>query len=226
MQQPKSKVMVVDDDESIRDSLETALELEGYEILLADNGKEALRLFDSSSPPDLMLLDWMMPEMDGMAVCREVRRVSQVPILMLTARSELEDKIAGLDSGADDYLPKPFKTKELLARVRALLRRSQGPGTERLSFGSLVLEPARRGVRYDGRDIALTALEFQLLAFLVQHARQVFSKEQLLNHVWGWDESTNLNVVEVHISSLRNKLGDADRSLIRTVRGLGYTLGC
>jgi DNA-binding response OmpR family regulator len=217
------RILVADDDESIRDSLETALELNGYQVVLASDGKEALRLFQEGA--DLMLLDWMMPEMDGLQVCREIRRVSQVPILMLTARGEVDDRIEGLDSGADDYLPKPFKTKELLARIRALLRRSQQLQPERTEFAGLKLDPSRRSVYWQGRGAVLTALEFQLLSFLVQHPRQVFSKEQLLNHVWGWDDSTNLNVVEVHISSLRQKLGDVERELIRTVRGLGYTLG-
>ena len=217
------KILIADDDESIRDSLETALELNGYVVLQAADGKAALRQLASS--PDLILLDWMMPELDGIQVCKQVRRVSQVPILMLTARGELDDRVQGLDCGADDYLSKPFKTKELLARIRALLRRSQAAQPQALEFGSLQLDPARRQVRYDQREVPLTALEFQLLSFLVQHPKQVFSKEQLLNHVWGWDDTSNLNVVEVHISSLRHKLGDHEKALIRTVRGLGYTLG-
>ena len=217
------RILVADDDDSIRDSLETVLELNGYEVLLAADGREALQQFTHN--PDLILLDWMMPQMDGIQVCQELRRVSQVPILMLTARAELDDRIEGLDCGADDYLCKPFKTKELLARVRALLRRSQGSSAEKLEFGSLKLEPSRRRVNWAGREAELTALEFQLLSFLVQNPRQVFSKEQLLNHVWGWDDVSNLNVVEVHMSSLRQKLGDADKKLIRTVRGLGYSLG-
>ena len=217
-----TKVVVVDDDDSIRDSLETALELEGHQVFLASNGRQALTYLEQRM--DLFVLDWMMPEMDGYELCQHIRRVSQVPILMLTARDQLEDKIKGLDGGADDYLAKPFKTKELLARVRALLRRSR-PINQELRYGSLVLDPALRAAQREGQEIALTALEFQLLAFLVEHPRQVFSKEQLLNHVWGWEEATNPNVIEVHISSLRQKLGDLDRSLIRTVRGLGYTLG-
>ncbi|MBT9586221.1 response regulator transcription factor [bacterium] len=218
-----ARILVADDDDSIRDSLETVLELNGYEVLLAADGRAALQQFALS--PDLILLDWMMPEMDGIQVCQELRSISQVPILMMTARTELDDRIEGLDCGADDYLCKPFKTKELLARVRALLRRSQGRSTEKLEFGSLKLDPTRRHAHWAGRESELTALEFQLLSFLVQNPRQVFSKEQLLNHVWGWDEVTNLNVVEVHMSSLRQKLGDTDKQLLRTVRGLGYTLG-
>jgi len=217
------RILVADDDDSIRDSLETVLELEGYEVLLAADGRAAMQLFDQAV--DLLVLDWMMPEMDGIQVCQEVRRVSQVPILMLTARGDLDDKITGLDTGADDYLPKPFKTKELLARIRAQLRRSRAFSKEQLEFGALVLEPGSRSARWQDQQIFLTALEFQLLLFLVQNPGQVFSKEQLLNHVWGWHEAANLNVVEVHISSLRQKLGEGAKNLIRTVRGLGYSLG-
>ena len=218
------RILVADDDDSIRDSLETVLELNGYEVLLACDGRAALQQF--AHHPDLILLDWMMPNLSGIQVCQELRRISQVPILMLTARAELDDRIEGLDCGADDYLCKPFKTKELLARVRALLRRSQGSSSgEKLEFGSLKLDPSRRRFHWAGHEGELTALEFQLLRFLVQNPRQVFSKEQLLNHVWGWDDINNLNVVEVHISSLRQKLWDTDKQLILTVRGLGYTLG-
>ncbi|MBX3169133.1 MAG: response regulator transcription factor [Candidatus Eremiobacteraeota bacterium] len=217
------KILVADDDDSIRDSLETVFELEGYEVALAADGRQAMQLFDGNI--DLLILDWMMPLMDGIQVCQEVRRVSQVPILMLTARGDLDDKITGLDTGADDYLPKPFKTKELLARVRAQLRRSRAFSKEQLEFGSLVLEPTSRSARWQDQQIFLTALEFQLLQFLVQNPGQVFSKEQLLNHVWGWHEAANLNVVEVHVSSLRQKLGEGAKNLIRTVRGLGYSLG-
>lgn len=217
------KILVADDDDSIRDSLETVFELEGYEVVLAADGRHAMQVFDGSI--DLLILDWMMPLMDGIQVCQEVRRVSQVPILMLTARGDLDDKITGLDTGADDYLPKPFKTKELLARVRAQLRRSRAFSKEQLEFGSLVLEPTSRSARWQDQQIFLTGLEFQLLQFLVQNPGQVFSKEQLLNHVWGWHEAANLNVVEVHVSSLRQKLGEGAKNLIRTVRGLGYSLG-
>lgn len=218
-------ILVADDDESIRDTLETLFELEGYAVRLAVDGRSALEQARRPPTVDLIVLDWMMPEMDGLEVCKELRRLCEVPILMLTARGELESKVVGLDSGADDYLPKPFKTKELLARVRALLRRSRPADGQRLSYGSLALDPACRSCRWQDRQVVLTALEFQLLRFLVEHAGQVFSKEQLLNQVWGWHEVANPNVVEVHISGLRQKLGQGARDLIRTVRGLGYTLG-
>lgn len=218
------KILVVDDEDSIRESLEIALESQGYQVLLAANGRAALAQLDQK--PQLMILDWMMPDLDGPSVCREVRRTSDLPILMLTAKDELDDKVTGLDSGADDYLAKPFKLKELLARLRALLRRGlDSKSDEHPHFGDMVLDPTASSVQRDGQEIFLTALEFQLLAFFVKNPRQVFSKEQIVNRVWGWDESVNLNVVEVHISSLRQKLGDESRQLIRTVRGLGYVLG-
>ena len=218
------KVLIVDDEDSIRESLELALESQGYQVMHAVDGRQALRMLDQS--PDLILLDWMLPDLAGPEVCREVRKSSAVPILMLTARGELDDRVDGLDAGADDYLPKPFKLKELLARMRALARRLQPQGqSELLQFGDLFLDPSASSVRRGGQEIFLTALEFQLLAFFVRHPRQVMSKEQLLNRVWGWDECVNENVVEVHVSSLRSKLGDSNRQLIRTVRGLGYVLG-
>ena len=224
-QEIATTVLVVEDEAAIRESLEIALEAQGYGVLLAPDGNTAIRLFEKN--PDIILLDWMLPDLDGLEVCREIRKLSQVPIMMLTAKGELDDRVEGLDSGADDYLPKPFKLKELLARMRALLRRGRGGETPQgmLTFGNLVLDPSSSSVVREGREIYLTALEFQLLAFFVRHARQVLSKEQLLNRVWGWEEGVNLNVVEVHVSALRQKLDDLDRKLIRTVRGLGYVFG-
>ena len=168
----------------------------------------------------------MLPDLNGPEVCREIRKTSQVPIPLLTARGELDDRVDGpLDSGADDYLAKPFMLKELLARMRALLRRGDRVTHDNLQFGDMTLGATASSVPKGGQEIFLTALEFQLLAFFVRHPRQVLSKEQLLNRVWGWEEGVNVNVVEVHISSLRGKLGDTERKLIRTVRGLGYVLG-
>lgn len=220
------KILIVDDEESIRETLEMAMEMEGHQVLQAASGRLALESFHANSP-DLIILDRMLPDGDGLEVCQSVRQVSAVPILMLTALGELEDRVSGLDSGADDYLAKPFRVKELQARVRALLRRgaSRSEPSNSIQFERLRLDLNNRQAWIDQREIELTALEFQLLAFLVGHPRQVFSKEQLLNHVWGWDFVSNLNVVEVHISILRSKLGDTDKSMIRTVRGLGYALG-
>ncbi len=220
------KILIVDDEESIRETLEMAMEMEGHQVVLASSGRLALESYHSQSP-DLIILDRMLPDGDGLEVCQSVRQVSSIPILMLTALGELEDRVSGLDSGADDYLAKPFRVKELQARVRALLRRAstRAEQSNAVQFERLRLDLNNRQAWIDQREIELTALEFQLLAFLATHPRQVFSKEQLLNHVWGWDFAGNLNVVEVHISILRSKLGDSDKSLIRTIRGLGYALG-
>lgn len=217
------KILVVDDEESIRETLQMGLELQGYQVCLAAGGRQGLQLF-LSEQPDLVILDRMMPDGDGLDLCRQIRQRGAVPILMLTALSDVDERVSGLDSGADDYLTKPFKVKELLARIRALSRRHQPPSSV-IQFGSLEVDLHSCQVTRAGQPISLTAREFQLLAFLVQHPRQMFNKEQLLDRVWGELEAVNLNVVEVHISSLRTKLGDQDKSLIRTLRGLGYCLG-
>ncbi len=218
------KILVVDDEASIRETLQIGLELQGYEVCVAASGRQGLQVF-LDEQPELVILDRMMPDGDGLELCRQLRSRSGVPILMLTALSEVDDRVTGLDSGADDYLSKPFKVKELLARIRALTRRHQPAASQRLQFGDLEIDLASCEVTRAGLPITMTAREFQLLAFLVEHPRQMFKKEQLLDRVWGELEAVNLNVVEVHISSLRTKLGDHDKSLIRTVRGLGYCLG-
>ncbi|MBN9419525.1 MAG: response regulator transcription factor [Candidatus Eremiobacteraeota bacterium] len=217
------KILVVDDEASILETLQLGLELQGYEVVTAASGRQGLQAF-LNEPPDLVILDRMMPDGDGLELCRQIRQRSAVPILMLTALSDVDERVSGLDSGADDYLTKPFKVKELLARIRALSRRHQPPANL-LQFADLEVDMNSCQVTRAAQNIVLTAREFQLLAFLVQNPRQMFNKEQLLDRVWGELEAVNLNVVEVHISSLRTKLGDQDKSLIRTVRGLGYCLG-
>lgn len=217
------KILVVDDEASILETLQLGLELQGYEVTTAASGRQGLQAF-LAEPPDLVILDRMMPDGDGLELCRQIRQRSAVPILMLTALSDVDERVSGLDSGADDYLTKPFKVKELLARIRALSRRHQPPANL-LHFADLEVDMNSCQVCRAGENVVLTAREFQLLAFLVQNPRQMFNKEQLLDRVWGELEAVNLNVVEVHISSLRTKLGDQDKSLIRTVRGLGYCLG-
>ena len=217
------KILVVDDEASIRETLQMGLELQGYEICLAASGREGLQVFVAENP-DLVVLDRMMPDGDGLELCRQIRQRSATPILMLTALSDVDERVSGLDSGADDYLTKPFKVKELLARIRALSRRHQPPASL-VRFGPLEVDLNSCQVTREGQPVVLTAREFQLLAFFMQHPRQMFNKEQLLDRVWGELEAVNLNVVEVHISSLRSKLSDQDKSLIRTVRGLGYCLG-
>jgi two-component system, OmpR family, response regulator MprA len=218
------RILVVDDEESIVDFIRMALTYEGFQVEVARTGREALEQFRSFQP-ELVVLDWMLPELDGLSVCRQLRVLSQVPILMLTARDGLDDKVLGLDSGADDYLPKPFKIQELLARVRALLRRAGGPAQKTLTFADVTLNTATRKVTRAGQSLELTGREFDLLEMLLRHPQQVLTKEQLLTQVWGWDYEGNANLVEVHMSALRTKLRDSDRQIIRTVRGVGYALG-
>lgn len=215
----KVTVLAVDDEPSILDAVEMALEAEGYAVLRATTGQEALQAFQSGRP-DLVVLDRLLPDGDGLWVCAQLRRQSQVPILMLTALDELEDRVAGLDQGADDYLAKPFRVKELQARARALLRRSQALEKRELAVGTLRVNVDRREVWQSGNLVELTSREFDLLAFLMAHPGRVYSKSQLLESVWGWDERDNPNVVEVYVSALRQKLGQ--RELVRTVRGVGY----
>jgi DNA-binding response OmpR family regulator len=219
-----TRILVVDDEEAIVDFVSMGLRYEGFEVAAADGGREALRQFREFAP-HLVILDWMLPDHDGIAVCKELRSVSDVPILMLTARGEVEDKVQGLESGADDYLPKPFKFQELLARVRAMLRRAGLDQGRLLVFGDLALDTATRQITLAGRPIELTRREFDLLELLMRRPRRVYSREQLLDQLWGWDYAGDTNVVEVHVSALRAKLGDRDRRLIRTVRGIGYALG-
>jgi two-component system response regulator MprA len=224
MSETRRKILVVDDEEAIVDFVTMGLQYEGFETATAASGRDALERLRAFAP-DLVVLDWMLPDLDGIQVCKEIRKISNLPIIMLTARGELEDKVAGLESGADDYLPKPFKFQELLARVRALLRRA-GMGTSPvISFEDLELDTATRKVSRGGRPIELTPREYELLELLLRRPRHVFSREQILNQLWGFDFVGDTNVVEVHVSALRSKLADADRRLIRTVRGVGYALG-
>lgn len=221
---PDTTILIVDDEESILELLDMGLGREGFRVVAGRNGREALDLFRQESP-DLVILDWMLPELDGLEVCRRLRAQSAVPILMLTARGDLDDKVLGLETGADDYLPKPFKFKELLARVRALLRRAGADTGARMAFGDLALDRVERRVTRAGQPVDLTLKEFEILEYLMRHPRQVLTREQILDKVWGWDYPGGANVVEVHVSALRSKLGDAERRLIRTVRGVGYALG-
>lgn len=217
------RILVVDDEETIVEFLDMGLRYEGYEVHVARDGEAALKIAKQLRP-DLVILDWMLPERDGLEVCRWLRSQSDVPILMLTARGDLDDRVSGLDAGADDYLPKPFKFKELLARVRALLRRRHVSVQRVVQIADLQLNRDTREVTRGDRPIELTPKEFEILELLISHPRQVFPRETIMNRVWGYDYLGDMNVIEVHISSLRDKLGDRDRQLIRTVRGVGYTL--
>jgi two-component system response regulator MprA len=225
-----ARLLVVDDDPRIAASLRRALIYEGYEVAVAADGPAALASA-RERPPDLVVLDVMLPGLDGVEVCRRLRTGSppgeEVAILMLTARDATSDRVSGLDSGADDYLTKPFATEELLARVRALLRRlaprQQPDGLIR--YEDVALDPAAREVRRGERPIVLTALEFDLLAWFLRHPRQVLTREQLLDAVWGAEVAVTSNAVDVYVGYLRAKLEAAgEPRLLQTVRGVGYVL--
>jgi two-component system response regulator MprA len=218
--------MVVDDERAVRESLRRALELEGYEIELAENGNEALDLLAGGAQPDALVLDVLMPGVDGLEVCKRLRRSgNQLPVLMLTARAEVENRVAGLDAGADDYVTKPFALEELLARLRALLRRAGPEPREVLSFADLELDPGTREVRRGGEPIELTRTEFSLLELFMLNPRQVLTRSIIFERVWGYDFGFASNSLDVYIGYLRRKTEVAGRPrLIQTVRGVGYAL--
>src|SRR4051812_28051282 len=236
----ETTILVVDDEKTLRDTLEYNLRREGYRVLTAADGTEAVRLAYSERP-DLIILDIMLPGMSGFDVCRAVRKQLTVPILMLSAREEEIDKVLGLELGADDYLTKPFGLRELLARVHAMLRRAEmlssespaalspaePPGPPALTIGDLVIDPARREVTRDGQVIELKPREFDLLIFLASHPMQVFSREVLLDRVWGYDFVGGTRTVDVHVRWLRSKLerDPSNPQLIQTVYGVGYKFG-
>jgi two-component system, OmpR family, response regulator MprA len=219
------RLLVVDDDRALRDVLRRALTLAGYDVRLAENGSEALSEV-SSSVPDAVVLDVGLPDLDGLEVCRLLRREgNRVPVLMLTARDAVSDRIDGLDAGADDYLVKPFDIDELKARLRALLRRTSGDGTDGLSFAELTLDPARHGVVVGETFVELTRTEFQLLELLLLNPRRVLPHTLIYDRVWGYDFGPTSNALRVYVGYLRRKLEDAGaRPLIHTVRGVGYAL--
>jgi DNA-binding response OmpR family regulator len=217
------RVLVVDDEPLIVQMLSIALTYEKYEVSVARDGVEAIQQA-SQTKPDLVILDVMMPNMDGIEVARRLRSAGDVGILMLTARAEDQDQVVGLDSGADDYLIKPFTLPVLLARMKAILRRKGINLQSTLRAGPLVLDRLTREVAIRERQVELTPREFDLLEMLIAHPRQVFTREAILNRVWGYDYFGDTNVVDVYIRYLREKLGDEERTLIRSIRGVGYTL--
>ena len=220
------RILVVDDEPALRAALQRALRLEGYDVTLAENGDAALRLVQRDAP-ELVVLDVLMPALDGLAVCRRLRRAGdRTPVLMLTARDAVSDRVSGLDAGADDYLVKPFALEELLARVRALLRRTvNGDPHGVLRFADLSLDPVTREVRRGERPISLTRTEFSLLELFMANPRRVLTRSRILEDVWGYDFPTTGNALEVYVGYLRRKTeAEAEPRLIHTVRGVGYVL--
>jgi DNA-binding response OmpR family regulator len=218
------RVLVIEDDTEITDALRRSLRHEGYEVRTAGDGVEAL---DAAAEfiPDLVVLDLGLPRLDGIEVCKQLRADGDVPILILTARTETDDRVTGLDSGADDYLVKPFERQEFLARIRALLRRRPPRGSASLSVGDLKLNPDTREVHRGGREIELTNREFELLEYLMRNERLVVSRERLLDEVWGYDPTAATNTIDVFVSNLRRKLEAGGESrLLHTKRGAGYVI--
>ena len=220
-----ARVLIVDDDPAVLSALRRALALEGYDVLTAQEGQEALGLA-STSAPDLVVLDIMLPGIDGLAVCQRLRTFSDVPILILTARDTVFDRVAGLDRGADDYLVKPFALDELLARARALLRRAHAKDVQEvLQLEDLRIDLTAREAFRGGEPLKLTPREYELLVFLARHPRQALSRDQLSQHVWGYAFEGESNFVDVAVKELRRKVEANGRSrLIQTVRGYGYAL--
>ncbi|WP_112270469.1 response regulator transcription factor [Lentzea terrae] len=225
------RILVVDDDRAVRESLRRSLQFNGYQVETAGDGMQALESV-TAARPDAMVLDVMMPRLDGLEVCRRLRSTGDdLPILVLTARDAVSDRVSGLDAGADDYLPKPFALEELLARLRALLRRAAQDNDASqqsaavLKFADLELDPSTRDVRRGDRSISLTRTEFALLELLLAHPRQVLTRSRILEDVWGYDFPTSGNALEVYVGYLRRKTeADGEPRLIHTVRGVGYVL--
>ncbi|MCV7191577.1 response regulator transcription factor [Mycolicibacterium brumae] len=222
------RILVVDDDRAVRESLRRSLSFNGYSVSLAEDGQEALEAI-TAERPDAVVLDVMMPRLDGLEVCRRLRSTGDdLPILVLTARDSVSERVAGLDAGADDYLPKPFALEELLARMRALLRRTTATDTgdnAAMSFGDLTLDPVTREVTRGERQISLTRTEFALLEMLIANPRRVLTRSRILEEVWGFDFPTSGNALEVYVGYLRRKTeAEGEPRLIHTVRGVGYVL--
>ena len=221
----KTKIMVVDDDPNIRELVRLYLEKEGFEVTCAERGDEAVKMF-RATPPNLMLLDVMLPGMDGWQVCREVRKISNIPIIMLTAKDETFDKVLGLELGADDYIVKPFDMKELVARIKAVIRRFQAADApeKELVFPGLTINISQYTVTYMGKPLEMPPREIELLYVLASHPGMVFTREQLLEQVWGYDYFGDSRTVDVHVKRLREKLSGGEELgwQIKTVWGVGY----
>ena len=216
-------VLLVDDEQHIIDFLHMGFEYEGFSVSVAKNGFDALKIA-TAQQPDIVILDIMLPGMDGFEVIRKLRRTSSMGIIMLTAREEVDDRVAGLDLGADDYVTKPFAFKELMARTRAVLRRHGKTTGDMLTFHSITLDRATHIVTRNDTTIELTPREFDLLEFFLMHPRQVLTRDVILARVWGYDYEGDDNIIEVYVRHLREKLHDNPPQLLQTVRGVGYTL--
>jgi DNA-binding response OmpR family regulator len=218
-------ILLVEDDPKLAEFIATELHLEGYQVTVASNGMDGLKIARDSQP-DLLILDWMLPVISGLDLCLRLRKTGmEAPIIMLTAKDEIPDRVTGLNAGADDYVTKPFSMEELLARVKARLRRTHAQDLNIFTFEDLTLNCLTREVYRDSQLIELTAKEFDLLEFILRHPRQVLTREQILETVWGYDFMGDSNIIEVYIRALRVKLESANpKRLLHTVRGVGYVL--
>jgi two-component system OmpR family response regulator len=220
-----NKILVIEDEQKLAKFLELELQYEGYEVIVANDGMTGLTAAREVNA-DLILLDWMLPKISGLEVCRRLRLTgSKTPIILLTAKDEISDRVAGLDAGADDYIVKPFSIEELLARFRAHLRRSNEEDPDQLQFLDLTLNRRTREVKRGDRPIELTATEYDLMEYLISHPRQVLTRDQILERVWGYDFGGDSNIIEVYVRYLRLKLeSNKEKRIIQTVRGVGYVL--
>ncbi|NEQ38230.1 MAG: response regulator transcription factor [Okeania sp. SIO3I5] len=220
-----SQILIVEDEAKLAQFIELELKYEGYQVTVANDGFTGLTMAREIKP-DLILLDWMLPGLSGLELCRRLRTTGdKVPVILLTAKDDVSDRVAGLDAGADDYVLKPFSVEELLARIRAHLRRTQEPNPDLLMFEDLSLNRSTREVYRGNREIELTAKEFDLLEYLMAHPRQVLTRDRILETVWGYDFMGDSNIIEVYVRYLRLKLeANDEKRLIQTVRGVGYVL--
>lgn len=216
-------VLIVDDEPHILDFLEVGFSYEGFHVQVATNGPDAIQAA-TIHQPDMIILDIMLPGLDGLEVTRRIRKTHDTAIIMLTAKEDIDDRVMGLDVGADDYVTKPFAFKELMARVRAVLRRNGSNIADILTFHGITLDRGTRNVTHDGASIALTPREFDLLELFLMHPRQVLTRDNILSRVWGYDYDGDDNIIEVYVRHLREKLSDNPPRLLQTVRGIGYTL--
>lgn len=219
-----NKVLIIEDEIKLARFVELELKHEGYDVFIANDGRSGMEMFYDNSP-DIILLDLMLPQLSGLEVCRRIRKESNVPIIMLTAKGEVMDKVAGLDNGADDYVTKPFAIEEVLARMRVALKRMKPLADKErfLELKNLTIDLAKRVVKFDNEEIELTKREYELLVYLVQNKNIVLTRDQILNQVWGYNYIGETNVVDVYIRYLRTKIDDKyDVKLIRTIRGVGY----